>query len=54
MAEVSASNYWRDPFNCIFNPKQLQEYVVMDIEPIKDKDRKSFPGQGPISHKVKK
>lgn len=51
ITEISGSHYWRDPFNCIFNPKQLTEYVVMDIEPIKDKERKYFPGQGPISNK---
>ncbi|XP_012271399.1 60S ribosomal export protein NMD3 [Orussus abietinus] len=51
IAEVSSTVYWRYPFNCICNPKQLIEYVVMDIEPISDKDKKVFPGQGAISHK---
>lgn len=52
VAEVSSTVYWRYNFNSICNPKQLTEYVVMDIEPIKDKDRKVFPGQGAISNKV--
>ena len=51
VAEVSSNVFWRYPFNSICNPKQLKEYVVMDIEPIKEKDRKRFPGQGYISHK---
>lgn len=43
--------YWRQPFTSICNPKQLVEYVVIDIEPIMDKQRKFFPGQGTISMK---
>jgi len=50
-AEVSATVYWRNNFNSICDPKQLTEYIVMDIEPIKYKDRKIFPGQGTISNK---
>jgi len=49
IAEVNSSIYWRYPFHSICNPKQLVEYVVMDIEPILDKDRKFFPGQGAVS-----
>ncbi|XP_049820964.1 60S ribosomal export protein NMD3 [Aethina tumida] len=51
IAEVSSTVYWRYPFQCICNPKQLVEYIVMDIEPIMDKDRNFFPGQGAISNK---
>lgn len=51
IAEVSSVAYWREPFNAICNPKALTEFIVMDIEPIMDKDRKYFPGQGPISKK---
>lgn len=51
IAEVNSSVYWRTPFNSICNPKQLVEYIVMDIEPILNKDKKSFPGQGSISNK---
>ncbi|XP_063243465.1 60S ribosomal export protein NMD3 [Bacillus rossius redtenbacheri] len=51
IAEVSGTVFWRNPFSSICNPKQLTEYVVMDLEPIKDKDRKLFPGQGAISSK---
>jgi len=52
VAEVSATVYWRYNFNSICDPKQLIEYIVMDIEPVKYKDKKIFPGQGTISNKV--
>lgn len=52
VAELSATLYWRHTFNSICDPKQLIEYTVMDIEQIKFKDRKFFPGQGTISNKV--
>lgn len=51
VAEVSSTLYWRYPFHSICNPRQLKEFVVIDIEPIKDKDKKRFPGQGYITHK---
>lgn len=51
ITELNSTNYWRYPFNAICNPKQLVEFIVMDIEPIMDKDRKSFPGQGNISNR---
>ncbi|XP_033360318.1 60S ribosomal export protein NMD3 [Bombus vosnesenskii] len=51
IAELSATLYWRHTFNSICDPKQLIEYTVMDIEQIKFKDRKFFPGQGTISNK---
>lgn len=52
MAEVNGASYWRDSFQSIFKSKQLTEYTVMDIEPIMEKDRVQFPGQGQISFKV--
>ncbi|KAK4883570.1 hypothetical protein RN001_006889 [Aquatica leii] len=51
IAEVNSNIFWRYPFKSICNPNQLVEYVVMDIEPIMDKDRTFFPGQGAISSK---
>ncbi|OAD56654.1 60S ribosomal export protein NMD3 [Eufriesea mexicana] len=51
IAELNATLFWRHAFNSICNPKQLIEYIVMDIEQIKFKDRKFFPGQGTISNK---
>jgi len=49
MAEISGFNYFRYPFFSICDPKQLVEYTVMDLEIIRD--RKQFPGQGPVSFK---
>ncbi|XP_011865136.1 PREDICTED: 60S ribosomal export protein NMD3 isoform X2 [Vollenhovia emeryi] len=51
IAELDSTVYWRYNFNSICDPKQLTEYIVMDIEPIKHKGRKNFPGQGAISTK---
>lgn len=51
IAEVNATVYWRHNFNSICNPKQLTEYIVMDIEPINYNEKKVFPGQGSISTK---
>lgn len=34
---MSATVYWRNPFTPVCNPKQLLEYIVMDIEIIKEK-----------------
>ncbi|XP_011505275.1 PREDICTED: 60S ribosomal export protein NMD3 [Ceratosolen solmsi marchali] len=51
IAEISSNLYWRYPFQTICNPKQLKEYIVIDVELIKEKDKKKFPGQGNISHK---
>ncbi|KAG5891163.1 hypothetical protein JTB14_000551 [Gonioctena quinquepunctata] len=51
IAEINSTTFWRYPFGPICNPKQLVEYIVMDIEYIRDKERKFFPGQGAISNK---
>ncbi|KAH8294457.1 hypothetical protein KR018_007497 [Drosophila ironensis] len=51
IAELTAQVYFRAPFEAICNPKQLVEYVVMDIDLIMEKDRKTYPGQGQISFK---
>ncbi|XP_008556831.1 60S ribosomal export protein NMD3 [Microplitis demolitor] len=51
VAEVNATTYWRESFNSICNPKQLTEYIVMRIEPLKSSEIKFFPGQGSISNK---
>ena len=48
--EISADNYWRTPFQSLSSPKQLKEYVIMDI----DKDLSIKPHVfGHQSHKVK-
>lgn len=49
IAELGSILYWRSPFGTICDPRQLVEYIVMDIEPILEKQRNYFPGQGLIS-----
>jgi hypothetical protein len=50
-AEVSGNVFWRNPFQAVSNPKQLIHYTVMECEPILA--QQAFPGQGPISNKVR-
>jgi len=52
VAEVSGNVFWRTPFSAVCNPKQLIHYTVMECEPIMAHEKKTFPGQGPISNKV--
>uniref|UniRef100_A0A182M401 60S ribosomal export protein NMD3 n=1 Tax=Anopheles culicifacies TaxID=139723 RepID=A0A182M401_9DIPT len=51
MAEVQNMAFWKTPFEAICNPKQMIEFVVMDVEIIRESERKTFPGQGPLSHR---
>ncbi|KOB67746.1 Nonsense-mediated mRNA decay protein [Operophtera brumata] len=51
ICDVSSTVYWRNPFLPICNPKQLVEYIVMDIDVLKEHEKKSFPGQGVVSNK---
>ncbi|XP_041971323.1 60S ribosomal export protein NMD3 [Aricia agestis] len=51
VCDLSATVYWRHPFTPICNPKQLVEYIVMDIDILKEHEKKSFPGQGIVSNK---
>lgn len=45
ISELSGLNYFRTPFEAICNPKQLVEFIVMDIETLHEKKRKGVPGQ---------
>ncbi|KAL9692756.1 hypothetical protein quinque_005541 [Culex quinquefasciatus] len=49
MAEVQNMAFWKSPFEAICNPKHMVEFVVMDVEIVRDNERKNFPGQGPVS-----
>lgn len=51
VAELNATVFYRQPFDAICNPRQLVEYIVMDIEVVLARDRKTFPGQGKVSSK---
>lgn len=51
IADISAGVYWRDPFVSICGPKQLVEYIIMNVEIISDASRYKFAGQGATSEK---
>ncbi|XP_052740785.1 60S ribosomal export protein NMD3 [Bicyclus anynana] len=51
VCDLSATQYWRYPFSPICNPKQLVAYIVMDIDILKEHEKKTFPGQGAVSNK---
>ncbi|CAH0381717.1 unnamed protein product [Bemisia tabaci] len=51
VADLTGMVYWRNPFQMIFHSKQLIEFIVMDIELVRNEDLKVFPGQGRVSHK---
>ena len=38
--ELTAQNYFRYPFRSICSCKQMTEYIVMDVDHIRDKDIK--------------
>jgi len=52
VAEIQGPVYWRHPFNALSGTKQLAEYIVMDIEIIKEREKRTFAGQGTTSFKV--
>lgn len=49
IAEVDGNTYWRNPFNSLCNPRQLEEFIVMDIDIIRD--QKLGAGAGMKSNK---
>ncbi|KAG5269778.1 hypothetical protein AALO_G00206010 [Alosa alosa] len=49
IAEVDANTYWRYPFNSLCNPKQLEEFIVMEMDIIRD--QKLGAGAGLTSNK---
>ncbi|XP_005175681.2 60S ribosomal export protein NMD3 isoform X1 [Musca domestica] len=40
ISELNGLNYFRSPFEAICNPRQLVEYIVMDIEPVQQGSHK--------------
>lgn len=52
MAEVNSVTFFKMPFKNLVLPKQLQEYTIMNIEPIEEHEKHKFAGQGAISKKV--
>lgn len=51
VAELAANVYYRQAFDAIANPAQLIEYIVMDLEVVRDGELHAFPGQGKVSQK---
>ncbi|NXI91161.1 NMD3 protein, partial [Psophia crepitans] len=49
IAEIDANTYWRHPFNSLFHPKQLEEFIIMDISRVQE--RKKGAGAGARSNK---
>ncbi|OXB63113.1 hypothetical protein ASZ78_000345 [Callipepla squamata] len=44
IAEIDGNTYWRYPFNSLFNPKQLEEFIVMDISRVQEKKKPAGAG----------
>lgn len=51
VAELTSQHFWRHPFRGLCTPKQLTEYIVMDINFVKDSDRAVVVGQGKLSER---
>ncbi|NXX83980.1 NMD3 protein, partial [Urocolius indicus] len=49
IAEIDGNTYWRHPFNSLFQPKQLEEFIIMDINRVQEK--KKVAGAGARSNK---
>lgn len=49
IAEVDANTYWRYPFSSLCNPKQLEEFIVMEMDIIRN--QKLRAGAGLTSNK---
>lgn len=39
VAELSANQYWRSPFPTLVSPKQLTEFMVMEVDVVPERDR---------------
>ncbi|XP_060582712.1 60S ribosomal export protein NMD3-like [Ruditapes philippinarum] len=50
VAEVSGQVYWRSPFVSLCSPKQLIEYMVMQVDIVLDKDKPVVRGQTSQKH----
>lgn len=51
VAEIDGNTYWRHPFNSLFHPKQLEEFIIMDINRVQEKRKGA--GAGARSNKVR-
>ena len=46
---MKGAQFWRYPFLAVCEPKELKEYMVIDVEIVPDKDK---PHRVPVSQKV--
>eukprot|EP00058_Branchiostoma_floridae_P003994 XP_002589482.1 hypothetical protein BRAFLDRAFT_125192 [Branchiostoma floridae] len=51
IADVTAPVFWRTPFQSLCEPRQLTEYMVLEVEPIRHHERVHVAGEGAKSHK---
>lgn len=49
ICEVNGMSYWRNPFQACCSPKNLIEFTIMELEPVRDRRQKS--GEGALSKK---
>ena len=49
VAEIKGAQYWRYQFISLCDPKQLSEYMIIEVEIVQDKDK---PQRIPVSNKV--
>jgi len=52
VAEINASSFFKTPFSSLIRPRQLVEYTVINVELVRDGERRKFAGQGALSKKV--
>lgn len=50
VAEINGATFWRTPFVSLCSPKQLTEYMVMDVDLIKERDKPRVMGQVSNKH----
>ncbi|CAH1239124.1 NMD3 [Branchiostoma lanceolatum] len=51
IADVTAPIFWRTSFQSLCEPRQLTEYMVLEVEPIRHHDRVHVAGEGAKSQK---
>ncbi|TRY72523.1 hypothetical protein TCAL_10508 [Tigriopus californicus] len=50
-AEMNAASYFKNPFLSLIRPRNLVEYTVINVEIIREHERRKFSGQGQVSKK---
>ncbi|CAN8190401.1 unnamed protein product [Coccothraustes coccothraustes] len=50
IAEIDGNTYWRHPFNSLFHPKQLEEFIIMDINRVHEKRKGAGAGARSNKH----